>query len=222
MRIHTYVVQHDKGFAPNPFWEVCTLACCKPRIRKRVNEGDIIIGFGSASKEVGLRGRVIYWMRVDDIISFDDYWNDLRYAAKRPVVGSSLMAWYGDNVYHRDEESGEWVQAFSFHSDGDGLGRGNLERDTGTTDRVLVSCEYAYWGGSAPAFPKSLSHLIPSYQTERCKYSEDEMAEILEWIRGRPERGFRSEPADWARDHAAGPRRLATPDNAASSELIAC
>ena len=45
MVIHTYVVQHDKGFAPNPFWGICTLACCKPRIRAKASVGDIILGF---------------------------------------------------------------------------------------------------------------------------------------------------------------------------------
>ncbi len=205
MRIHTYVVQHDKGFAPNPFWGICTLACCKPRIRKRVDLGDVIIGFGSASKEVGLEGRVVYWMRVDDIITFDKYWKDPPYAVKRPVAGSSLMVWYGDNIYHREEEGDGWVQAFSFHSDGVGLGSGNLERDTSTTDRVLISREYAYWGGAGPAFPVELSCLVPSFQAERCNYTDEEKAKIRAWLGSLPERGFLSEPADWVRDHAADP-----------------
>ncbi len=222
MRIHTYVVQHDKGFAPNPFWGLCTLACCKPRIRKRVDEGDIIIGFGSASKEVGLGGRMIYWMRVDKIISFDDYWQDPQYIAKRPVSGSSLMAWYGDNIYHRTAESSEWQQAFSFHTDGDGLGRGNLERDTGTTDRVLISREYAYWGGSGPSFPAELGDLVPSFQAERCNYSEDQIAQVLEWIGTLPERGLRAEPADWVRDHAAGPQPPSPSGSVSNLEQIAC
>ena len=33
-RVHSYVVRYDSGFAPNPFYEYCTLATCKPNIRK--------------------------------------------------------------------------------------------------------------------------------------------------------------------------------------------
>lgn len=222
MRVHTYVVQHDKGFAPNPFWGVCTLACCKPRIRKRVDEGDIIIGFGSASKEVGLGGRVVYWMEVKKIISFDEYWRDPEYAAKRPVAGASLMAWYGDNIYHRNEADGEWIQAFSFHSDGFGMGSGNLERDTGTTDRVLIGRNFAYWGGSGPAFPKDLMHLAPSYQAEPCHYSEDEKAKILAWIDTLPERGYRAEPADWQRDHKEAPLLPDRPSDVQPKAAVPC
>lgn len=205
MKVHAYVVQHDKGFAPNPFWGVCTLACCKPQIRKHAEKGDVIIGFGSASKEVDLKNRVIYWMRVEEIISFDEYWNDSRYAAKRPEDKSSLMVRYGDNIYHRDEDSGEWVQVYSFHKDSAYLGSGNLERDTGTTDRVLISKDYAYWGGHAPRFPNALLDLVPSGHARRNNYTDDEKAKILDWINSIPERGFQYEPADWCRDHASRP-----------------
>lgn len=198
MRVHTYVVQHDKGFAPNPFWGVCTLACCKPRIRERAEKGDVIIGFGSASKKVGLGNRVVYWMRVEDIISFDEYWKEPRYASKRPVFGGSLMAWYGDNIYHKDEGSLEWKQTFSFHTDDTGL---NQKRDTSQTDLVLISRDYAYWGGSGPVFPDNLLHLVPSFQAERYRYTDDDRDKILAWIDDCPERGFRAEPADWRFDH---------------------
>lgn len=217
MRIHMYVVQHDKGFAPNPFWGSCTLACCKPRIRKRVEEGDIVMGFGSASKEVGLGGRVIYWMKVEKITTFDAYWKDPQYASKKPAMKSGLMACYGDNIYHR--HGGEWRQALSFHSDGAGLGSGNLERDTSLTDRVLIGREFTYWGGAAPLFPKSLAHLIPALQTERCNLSEADKTKVLAWIDARSERGFRAPPADWARDHALRPRRTAAKSK---SEQVAC
>jgi hypothetical protein len=206
MRIHTYVVQHDKGFAPNPFWGFCTLACCKPRIRNRAAEGDIVMGFGSASKEVGLSGRVIYWMKVGKIISFDTYWSDPKYASKKPAMQSGLMACYGDNIYHSDGNG--WRQTISFHSDGAGLGSGNLERDTSLTDRVLIGQDFAYWGGNAPLLPKALGGLVPALQTERCNYSEADKAKILAWIASRPERGFRAPPADWARDHAPSPRKI--------------
>ena len=34
--LFSYVVATDSGFAPNPFFGLCTLACCKPAIRRAV------------------------------------------------------------------------------------------------------------------------------------------------------------------------------------------
>ena len=44
MNFYVYVVAKDGGFAPNPFHGVCTLACCKPRIRSRARIGDWVLG----------------------------------------------------------------------------------------------------------------------------------------------------------------------------------
>jgi hypothetical protein len=34
VRLFTYKMTHDSGFAPNPFYDILTLATCKPGIRK--------------------------------------------------------------------------------------------------------------------------------------------------------------------------------------------
>lgn len=220
MQINLYKVQHDKGFAPNPFWGACTLACCKSRIRKRATKGDIIVGFASAAKEIGLDGRVVYWMRVDEITDFDAYWRDSRFQMKRPQMGSGLMGCYGDNIYHRDPKTGAWIQEYSFHSDGEGLGHGNLKTDTERTDRVLIGREFAYWGENAPLFPKELSYLIPPYQGEPCHLNEEEVAAVLRWIESKPERGIRGWPVDWARDHA--PDQFGRMPFLQAKETVAC
>lgn len=36
MKIYTYRMIYDSGFAPNPYFGLCTLSCCKPKIRKEV------------------------------------------------------------------------------------------------------------------------------------------------------------------------------------------
>jgi hypothetical protein len=55
--LYSYVVRSDSGFAPNPFGEYCTLACCKPQIRKRARVGDWIVGCGSKALWFGHRKR---------------------------------------------------------------------------------------------------------------------------------------------------------------------
>lgn len=49
MNLYSYVITRDYGFAPNPFWGICSLATCKPQIRQRALKGDWIAGFGGAN-----------------------------------------------------------------------------------------------------------------------------------------------------------------------------
>jgi hypothetical protein len=137
MRLHSYIVEHDKGFAPNPFHGVCTLAACKPKIRKYAGAGEYVIGTGS--KKRGMQGRLIYLMKIFEVITFDQYWTDRRYLRKRPVMNGSRAQRYGDNIYHRDPITQSWIQEHSFHSQEGGLcDPDNLEVDTGTTEKILL------------------------------------------------------------------------------------
>ena len=59
MRLFTYIVTSDAGFAPNPFYGYCTLACCKTAIRRAAEPGDWIVGL--TPKAHG--NRIVYAMR---------------------------------------------------------------------------------------------------------------------------------------------------------------
>ncbi len=74
MKLYSYIVKHDSGFAPNPFFGYCTLACCKPDIRRTAQVGDWVVGL--TPKPDG--NRIVYFMRVDGIIGFAAYWRDER------------------------------------------------------------------------------------------------------------------------------------------------
>ena len=76
-KLYTYVVRHDTGFAPNPYHEYCTIACCKPQIRTTAQVGDWIVGIGSAAK--GRAGRAVFAMQVIETLSFEEYWDDPRF-----------------------------------------------------------------------------------------------------------------------------------------------
>lgn len=58
MKLYRYVMTYDTGLAPNPYHGYCTLALCKPQIRRTAQVGDWIMGFGSVS--AGLGRRLIY------------------------------------------------------------------------------------------------------------------------------------------------------------------
>ncbi|HAT2715113.1 TPA: hypothetical protein I8303_003898, partial [Aeromonas hydrophila] len=78
-RVHSYVVRYDSGFAPNPFYEYCTLATCKPNIRKGADIGDWVVGSGSNDRSVRRGGYLVYAMQVTETMTFDEYGADPRF-----------------------------------------------------------------------------------------------------------------------------------------------
>jgi hypothetical protein len=81
MKMQSYIIEPDMGFAPNPFQGLCTLATCKPKIRKYTSVGDYVLGTGS--KKRNQHNRVVYLMRVGKITTFDKYWTEPQYARKK-------------------------------------------------------------------------------------------------------------------------------------------
>jgi len=114
--IYSYVVARDFGFAPNPFHGICTLATCKPRIRKGAVLGDWVVGTGSGAAARKRAGYLVFAMKVEEAISFDDYWKDERYLLKRPNLRGSKKMALGDNIYHRKGEGDDWKQSNSHHT----------------------------------------------------------------------------------------------------------
>lgn len=195
MRVFSYVIEHDLGFAPNPFHGVCTLACCKPDIRRIAKAGDYIIGTGAALPN--LTGHITYWMRISEILTFDEYWADPRFHRKKPTMTGTTMLRYGDNIYHRDGEP-QFKQEDSFHSLEDGiLSAGDLKRDTGKTEKVLVGQEFAYWGRKGLLLPPHLQFLVKKGPSHKSRFTDEQIEQFLTWLDGQPERGFRGEPAHW-------------------------
>ncbi len=69
-RLFTCIVTFDGGTAPNPDFGVCTLATCKPTIRRVAQVNDIIVGLDSSSQNLG---RVIYCMQVEVASPWREY-----------------------------------------------------------------------------------------------------------------------------------------------------
>jgi hypothetical protein len=139
MKLSAYVVSCDSGFAPNPFGRHCTLACCKPRIRLCAEKDDIVIGISSSSSETP--GRLVYAMKVSEVLSYAEYWSDPRFAYRKPSPETPISR-CGDNVWHRDM-NGKWVIAPNdFHD------MSNRRRDI-SGQNVLVAKEFYYFGEAA-------------------------------------------------------------------------
>ncbi len=199
MTLYSYVVARDYGFAPNPFYDVCTLATCKPLIRRRANIDDWVVGTGSKSKE--LQGHVVFAMQVAETLTFDQYWNDARFLSKRPHLDGSLKQALGDNIYHHASDTGKWVQENSHHSFSDGLPNlRNIQNDT-QTDRVLVGVKFAYWGRSGPLIPREFRGAdfnVCAHRGHKCKFSNVAAVDtFIQWIRSLDVRGYVGVPAAW-------------------------
>ncbi|MEO5663517.1 MAG: hypothetical protein ABIR39_09545 [Nocardioides sp.] len=190
-RVFSYIVAYDSGFAPNPFHGLLTLATCKPRIRQGAAVNDIVIGISSRSE------RIVYAMQVSQIIGFDEYWADPRYAARRPQRDSPrIVNRTGDNIY--EPSISGYRQCPSFHSKDDGSeDLGHKARDTGV-DRVLVSERFSYWGGSGPRLPEQLSFLQIGIG-HRVNFSPEQIAEVGGWFADQPG-GVLGAPAMWKKN----------------------
>ena len=200
MKLFSYVVARDYGFAPNPFFGICTLATCKPRIRKAAAIGDWIIGTGS--KVRGRQGRLVFAMRVSEGMTFNEYWQDGRFLKKRPNLRASIKQAFGDNIYFRDEH-GRWQQQDSHHSYAGGAPNiHNICNDT-QADRVLVGVEYAYWGGNGPlidqAFRDYGGHDVCAGRNHKSNFPDDLAWDFTTWLRSLDQQGYLGDPLEWSR-----------------------
>ena len=199
-KLYSYVVARDYGFAPNPFYDSCTLATCKPEIRKHAKVGDWIIGTGSSQRNKS--GYLVYVMLVSETLTFSEYWENTRFRQKRPNLRGSKKQAFGDNIYFKDRR-GEWHQEDSHHSyQGGFVNSHNVSHDT-QADSVLLSVDYAYWGDSGPQLPQTFrdynGFAICAKRGHKCRFPEDMVGDFIAWFRTLAERGYLGEPADWGK-----------------------
>lgn len=196
----SYVVARDFGFAPNPFFGVCTLATCKPRIRAAAKVGNWVVGTGSAEQKRS--GHLVYAMEVAEVMSFNEYWEDPRFFCKRPNLQGSRKVSFGDNIYHCDGNG--WNQADSHHSFADGSPNpANIRNDT-QADQVLIGGRFVYFGGSGPEIPRRFRNYngkdVCAGRGHRSEFPDDLKRDFIDWIKRDLATGYRAEPLDWKRE----------------------
>lgn len=201
-RIYSYVVRYDSGFAPNPFYGNCTLATCKPDIRRVAKVGDWVVGSGSNDRKVRRGGHLVYAMRITEAVTFDEYSCDPRFEAKKPFRCGSRKQSCGDNIYFRASPDAPWQQRDSFHSRVDGsLNPDHVRRDTGV-DRVLISNDFVYFGGEGPEVPTELKDQQGRWLCKTGRglsaFDDPQLVERLgQWIHSFGEGGYRGAPFEW-------------------------
>jgi hypothetical protein len=193
IRLFSYKLTSDSGFAPNPFWGSLTLATCKPSMRKSKVVGDWIAGFTS----LGLCGdrvgdeRLVYLMRVNKKPTIADYFRDERFASKIPKPSAKQeVVRAGDNIYRplcmdprgwRDFEQ----LPNPHHQDGrDGCGGHESRKHDVSGWFVLISTQFAYFGRNALHIPFELRPDVPRGQSSHGSrtYNTDRAQAFVDYV----------------------------------------
>jgi hypothetical protein len=141
MKICSYIVKHDSGLAPNPFWGYCTLGLCTPNhMGIKLNPGDWIVGFQSRT----VNGKIVYAMKVGERLHFNSYFHDERFQNKKPATSADWEKKCGDNMYFLGSD-GTWQQVpVLMHSNAE-----QVMQDT-KHPYVYVGQQFYYFGETAP------------------------------------------------------------------------
>ena len=145
-------------------------------------------------------------MRVSEVLDFDDYYRDPRFAKKHPRHDRTWREASGDNIYHRAED-GRWLQDPNrFH------GPERLEKDTGGAG-VYISEYFYYFGENAIEIPAAFSEMIRDRQGTRCGYTEELVAAFVAWLENSFAPGVHGKPRDRIKDSPTrcGPNNEARP-----------
>ena len=199
MNCFRYKMEHDYGFAPNPFHGIMSLATCKGlqlRHNSNLEIGDWVIGLGSVS--MNNLGRIIYAMQIEEKITFDQYWEDPRLQIKKPVIGGTLVQMYGDNVYHT--VNGIVVQEHCAHSlDGGGVNEEHLRRDS-EGKFVLLSKKFYYFGDHCPVIPDDYSYMLNNSRGTKfwdLHNEDDKINRFIDWLDSTYGVGIHGDPCNW-------------------------
>lgn len=178
-RLFSYTIPFDDGAAPNPFNGMCSLAICKPGIRRVAQVGDWVAGLGAKNAHNGqdLSGKLVYAMRVEEVISLEEYDRlaPTRWPHRIPNIGSkTVQERLGDCIY--DYSSGAPIQRQGVHDNG------NIKTDLSGLN-VLISGDFYYFGSSAIQLRTSLLPICHQTQGHKSTFNAPYFDEFVEWIR---------------------------------------
>lgn len=195
MNYYSYKLDHDYGLAPNPFGQYCTLAVCKPSIRRNndLEIGDWIIGTGS--KKINKLHHLIFTMQVQGKLGFQEYWEDERFQYKKPILNGSLVQMFGDNFYHKNPKTNKWIQEPSAHSVVD---REEHKENDLSGKYVLFSEHFYYFGDSAPLIPQEFWDVCSEGRNMKSKgIDKDVAAKFINWVDENNLVGIHGDPINW-------------------------
>ncbi|MBY0481272.1 MAG: hypothetical protein K2Q21_07950 [Chitinophagaceae bacterium] len=182
-KIYSYILRHDSGAAPNPFWDICTLTICKPAIRRTAEIGDWIIGTGSKKTRVtkndtiDISDGLVYAMKVTDKKNLKDYNEFCNEKLQNKIPVWRTADWrlrMGDCVYDYSND-GEPILRKSVHDET------NRATDTGGI-YTLLSTHFYYFGLAAVQIPNELKKLIKHGPGHKIIQQDELINKFESWI----------------------------------------
>lgn len=147
MNIYAYIVPVDDGAAPNPYGGVCSLAICKPNLRKIAKIGDWIVGLSPEFK-------LIYTMKITTVKTMKEYdiYTKENLSTKIPdKTSKNIEKQMGDSVYDFSQDN--VILRPSVHS------RCTKEMDLAGKN-VLLSTHFYYFGNKPKVLPKEFENIV--------------------------------------------------------------
>jgi hypothetical protein len=184
VKLYSYVVHHDTGHAPNPYFDVCTLCRCKfrtcfgkPRnIVELAQEGDWIVGTGGANTEKSAgNGNLVYAMRVDEKLRRKQYYADHRFAKKKPLATGTHAQRRGDNLPPAND--------FENHE-----------------QFVLISRHFYYFGAKPIRIPNRFTDLEKRGPGFKNNFDSAYIGRFVKWLDGRFRLGKHGQPCQHSPD----------------------
>jgi len=166
--VFVYKQTHDHNFAPHVSRGRLTLACCKPRIRRVARVGDWVVGIAANTNRFGAEpGAIVSAFRVDEKLTFSDYWEDSRAKGRIDRIYDPKGAPKGEGKIHHPRKD---------QQEGDRRGL-----------HVLVSKKYRYFPHAQPCVMEP--GLIPRLRGVRDyrRLPRDSIKETLERIHAYPQ-----------------------------------
>ena len=175
--LFSYCIRYDGGAAPNPFWGVCTLVICKPRIRSVAKVGDWIVGTGSVNSPIGdIGGQAVYIMQVSKKMTMEAY-----NAFVKTHLPNKIPKWFSKDVRRRLGDA-----VYDFSVDPPSLRRSvhnesHRERDLGGK-YALLSEHFFYFGDQPRQLPDHLLPIVKQGSGHRSRANDPYVEVFLDWL----------------------------------------
>ena len=192
-RFYFNILKVDTGYAPNPFYGVFTLACCRPEIRRAAGVGDWVVGI--TRKHLG--NDIAYMMRVDEVLAHADYFRDKRFTAKKPDFSTKeFIDTLGDNCY-RPLPDGGYQQLPCRHYNFENNCESVKDRIHDTDGvNVLISWHLTYYGEHPEPLDKAIYGFAIPARFNRVNFTPDQEEQLLKLVTRR-QRGRMGRPRNW-------------------------
>jgi len=159
-------------------------------MRVKLKGGDWLIGISPKSDG----HRLVYAMRISQVLEMDEYFKDKRFSAKKPKQRGTPIEQCGDNIYY--QRGGKWKRLRSrFHMDSR-----DFEKDKGCP--VFVSDHFYYFGDQRVTVPQDLKEVTQVGRGIRYNYNDYLADQFVTWLEANHKPGRLGKPRDMPRGRA--------------------